>query len=69
LANFFFAFYLYYTLHIQPKPSKITLITDWKQIEDSLLLSRLTQTELTGVLSLLEKDRELQDLLGDAQVQ
>ena len=30
---------------------------------------RLTQTELTGVLSLLEKDRELQDLLGDAQVQ
>jgi hypothetical protein len=29
----------------------------------------MTQTELTGVLSLLEKDRELQDLLGDAQVQ
>jgi hypothetical protein len=28
----------------------------------------MTQTELTGVLSLLEKDRELQDLLGDAQV-
>jgi hypothetical protein len=31
-------------------------------------LARLTQTELTGVLSLLDKDRELQDLLGDAQV-
>jgi hypothetical protein len=29
----------------------------------------MIQTELTGVLSLLEKDRELQDLLGDAQVQ